>query len=106
MLPWIKEIDTAIHTAFFTLREAFLAFDSDKAGELTESKFLEGVLSTRLVSKEVPLSEDQIRAVFAALDSESRGKVNFEQFCHLSQKKRLPAFESSKNSPARISALR
>lgn len=79
MLPWLKEIDLGFHTTYQTLREAFLSFDTDKTGELTESKFLEGVLSMRLVnSGGGGVSEDQIRAIFSALDQEGSGKVNFE----------------------------
>lgn len=43
ILPWVKEIDLKLHNSFFTVREAFRHFDCEKSGEVTDSKFLEGI---------------------------------------------------------------
>jgi hypothetical protein len=59
VIPYVKEIESKVNNKFFTLRDAFRSFDIDKSGEITESKFLEGI-----VSMNVQISEDQIRAVF------------------------------------------
>lgn len=42
--PWVIEIDSKIQNRFYSLRDAFLSFDMDKRGEITESKFLEGII--------------------------------------------------------------
>jgi Ca2+-binding EF-hand superfamily protein len=46
------------------LRDAFRSFDIDKSGEITESKFLEGVIQMNLNH----ITEEIIREVFKALD--------------------------------------
>lgn len=53
ILPCVKEIDTKIQNCFFTVREAFRHFDSEKSGEITDSKFLEGIAQMN-----VPVTED------------------------------------------------
>lgn len=40
----VLEIDQRLQNKYFTLRDAFRAFDVDKTGEITESKFLEGII--------------------------------------------------------------
>lgn len=42
---WVLEIDQRMQNRYFTLREAFRAFDTDKTGDITESKFIEGIFS-------------------------------------------------------------
>jgi Ca2+-binding EF-hand superfamily protein len=44
VIPAVLEIDGRLQNKYFTLRDAFRAFDVDKAGEITESKFLEGII--------------------------------------------------------------
>jgi Ca2+-binding EF-hand superfamily protein len=66
------------------LRDAFRSFDIEKSGEITESKFLEGILSMN-----AQVSEDQIRAVFKAIDMDGNGRINFDEFCHMAQKRPL-----------------
>ncbi len=54
--PLVLEIDQRMQNRFFTLRDAFRSFDADKSGEITESKFLEGMFQMN-----VQITEDQIR---------------------------------------------
>jgi Ca2+-binding EF-hand superfamily protein len=90
--PWVKEIETWINNRFFTLRDAFRSFDIEKQGEITESKFLEGIIQMNLPH----ITEDVIRAVFKALDQNHDGRISFEEFCYLNQRRRL----NNNNSPA------
>ena len=43
MKPWVVEIDSKMQNKYFSLKDAFLSFDIDKTGEITESKFIEGI---------------------------------------------------------------
>ena len=78
------EIDSKIQNKFFSMRDAFLSFDIDKSGEITESKFIEGICSMN-----ADVTEDQIRALFKALDLDENGRISFEEFCRISQRKHL-----------------
>lgn len=60
------------------MRDAFLSFDIDKSGEITESKFIEGICSMN-----ANVTEDQIRALFKALDLDENGRISFEEFCRI-----------------------
>jgi Ca2+-binding EF-hand superfamily protein len=79
MIPAVLEIDGRLQNKYFTLREAFRAFDTDKMGEITESKFIEGVIQMH-----TQINEDQIREVFRAIDINADGKITFDEFCLLS----------------------
>ena len=74
----VLEIDQRLMNKYFTLRDAFRAFDKDKTGDITESKFLEGVIQMN-----TQISEDQIREVFKAIDLDGNGRITFDEFCHL-----------------------
>jgi Ca2+-binding EF-hand superfamily protein len=74
----VLEIDQRLMNKYFTLRDAFRAFDQDKTGEITESKFLEGVIQMN-----TQISEDQIREVFKSIDLDGNGRITFDEFCHL-----------------------
>ena len=74
----VLEIDQRLQNKYFTLRDAFRAFDVDKTGEITESKFLEGIISMN-----TQVTEDQIREIFKALDLDFNGIISFDEFCHL-----------------------
>jgi Ca2+-binding EF-hand superfamily protein len=84
VIPAVLEIDGRLQNKYFTLRDAFRAFDVDKAGEITESKFLEGIIQMN-----TQITEDQIREVFKAIDLDSNGRITFDEFCHLAQKRPL-----------------
>lgn len=80
----VLEIDGRLQNKYYTLRDAFRAFDVDKTGEITESKFLEGI-----VGLHTQITEDEIRQVFKAIDIDQNGKISFDEFCHLAQKRPL-----------------
>ena len=44
------------------------------------------------------LNEDQIRSIFKAMDTDRKGKINFEQFCMLVQKRKIN-MDSIRQSP-------
>lgn len=46
------------------------------------------------------VSEEQIRAVFRAIDIDGNGKINFDEFCHMSQKRPLKMDHNRVNQAA------
>lgn len=60
------------------MRDAFLFFGIDKSGEITESNFIEGVCKMN-----ADVTEEQIRALFKALDLDENGRISFEEFCRI-----------------------
>ena len=75
---YAREIVGKINEKYKNLQRAFRNFDQEKSSYVTFSEFIEG-----LVQLNVNLNEKQIRSVFEVLDQESKGHLNFEDFCRL-----------------------